>query len=139
MMHVHTYHPYAYMYLAAKYLEKNSVYFLIYKMPEKGVNQHQKNLGTELMQSPTMRTKIFLSFKAVHNVKQKLLHRPLYFQVEQEILSQLALPTEAMQDFYIAAMMGCQLFYPKSLRILSWLCLFFFITCQSSWQGGGAL
>lgn len=92
-MHVDTYHPHAYMYLAAKYLEKTSVFFLIYKMPEKGVNQHQKNLGTELMQLPTMRMKIFLSFKAVHNVKQKLLHRPLYFQGEQERSSQLALPT----------------------------------------------
>lgn len=132
-MHVGTYHPYAYMYLAAKYLEKNIIFFLIYKMPEKGVNQHQKNLVTELMQLPTTRTKIFLYFKAVHNVKQKLLHRPLHLQVEQERSSQLALPTQITQNFYIAAMTGCQLFYPKSLRILSWLSLFFFfIICQSS-------
>lgn len=134
-MHVGTRHPYAYMYLAAKYLEKKSAFFFICKMPEKGMNQRQKNLGAELMPLSTKTMRIFLSFKTVHNAKQKLLHVPLYFQVEQKRLSQLALPTQIMQDFYVVAMMGCQLFYPKSLRILSWLCLFFFfIICQSSWQ-----
>lgn len=133
MMHVDTHYRYVHMYLAAKY--RRTVFSsLSIRCQRKVIHQQQKNLGTELMQLPTMRMKTFLSFKAVHNVKQMLLHRPLYFQVNKR--DQLALPTQIMQDFYIVAMMGCQLFYPKSLRILSWLCLFFlFIICQSSCQG----
>lgn len=41
-MHVDTHCQYVYMYLAAKYLEKNSVSFLIYKMPEKGHQSAQE-------------------------------------------------------------------------------------------------
>lgn len=48
-------------------------------MPEKGVNQHQKNLGTESMQLSTMRMKIFLSFKAVHKIQQKLFSQATVF------------------------------------------------------------
>lgn len=140
MMHVDTHCRYVFMYPAAKYLEKNSVFFLIYKMPEKG-HQSAPEKSWKRVNAITNRCinciwmKIFLSFKAVHNVKQMLLHRPLNFQVEQERSSQFALPTQIMQDFYITPMKACQLFYLRSLRIFSWLCLFlFFIIYKNSCQ-----
>lgn len=67
-------------------------------MPEKDVYQHTKTPKTELMQLPSMKMKIFLSFKVVHNIKQNQLHKPLLFQVEPESLA-LAPCTQMMQDF----------------------------------------
>lgn len=52
IMHVDTHCRYVFMYPASKYLEKNSVFFLIYKMPEKGHQSAPEE--EELMQLTTV-------------------------------------------------------------------------------------